>query len=109
MLSNVQLSDQILELIGVAGFVFYMLSYGLLQLGKISGQSYVYTLLNMLAAALVLISLLHQFNLASALIQISWIGISVVGLFRLWNTRRNRNVIKRKRIIKSYSTRTFSS
>lgn len=109
MLSNVQLSDQILELIGVAGFVFYMLSYGLLQLGKISGQSYVYTLLNMLAAALVLISLLHQFNLASALIQISWIGISIVGLFRLWNTRRSRNVIKRKRIIKSYSTRTFSS
>lgn len=97
--TNALLSDQILEIIGIAGFVFYMLSYGLLQLGKISGQGYTYTVLNMLAATFVLISLLHQFNLASVLIQISWIAISIVGLLRLWTTGRKRHFAKRTKVI----------
>ena len=71
------------QLIGIAGFIFYMLSYGLLQLGRISGQSYVYILLNMTAAFLVLISLVEQFNLASVLIQLTWIAISIIGLWRI--------------------------
>jgi len=99
MFTDVALSEQTLELIGVAGFVFYMLSYALLQLGKISGQCYTYTLLNMLAASLVLVSLLNQFNLASALIQISWIVISVVGIYRLWSNSRRGYRKKRIRII----------
>ena len=73
----------LLEISGVAGFVFYMLSYGLLQIGRISGQGYCYPLMNMAAASLVLISLTHQFNLASVLIQLSWIVISLIGLCRL--------------------------
>lgn len=98
MFIDSQLSGQILEVVGVAGFLFYMLSYALLQLGKISGQCYTYTLLNMLAASLVLVSLFNQFNLASALIQISWIAISIVGVFRLWSGGRKRKHRKRFRI-----------
>jgi len=77
-----------------------MLAYALLQLGKITGQCYTYTLMNMLAASLVLVSLVHQFNLASALIQISWIVISVAGMFRLRSVARKRKIRKRLRIIK---------
>jgi len=99
MFMNVLLSEQVLELTGVAGFVFYMLSYTLLQLGKISGQCYTYTLLNILAASLVLVSLIHQFNLASALIQVSWIAISIVGIIRIWSTGRKRRNKKRLGII----------
>ena len=73
----------IFELLGVAGFVFYMASYALLQLGKIAGHSYSYTLMNLIAASLVLSSLIHQFNLASVLIQVAWIVISVFGLCRI--------------------------
>jgi len=85
-------SHSIFELLGVAGFLFYMLSYGLLQLGRISGSSFCYTLMNIFAAILVLMSLVNQFNLASVLIQVSWIIISVVGLTRMWQQKRsNRN------------------
>ncbi len=87
-------AQQALELTGVAGFLFYMLAYALLQMGKITGQGYSYTLMNMLAAILVLISLLHQFNLASLLIQVSWILISLAGLYRLWLTKKD----KRRRL-----------
>jgi len=67
MLVNTQFCEQLLELAGI------------------------------LAASLVLVSLIHQFNLASALIQISWIGISVVGVFRLWSTNRRRDSRKRRK------------
>jgi len=90
---SMDFSYSIFELLGVLGFVFYMLSYGLLQFGKISGHSYCYTIMNMLAAGLVLISLLHQFNLASVLIQVSWIIISLFGLARLWQQRRSKGNI----------------
>lgn len=83
MFAQDQIFVLLLEMTGVIGFVFYMLAYGLLQMGRISGQGYCYTLMNMLAASLVLISLTHQFNLASVLIQLSWIVISIVGLCRL--------------------------
>jgi len=99
MFTDAQLSAQMLELIGIVGFVFYMLAYTLLQLGKVAGQSYAYILLNMLGASLVLVSLSNQFNLASALIQISWIVISAVGLARLWAASRRRNIKKRFAII----------
>ena len=73
---------QIYQVIGVTGFILYMLSYFLLQIGKIEGSDNIYILMNLAAACFVLISLIHNFNLASALIQISWILISVVGLIR---------------------------
>ena len=81
----------LLQLVGVAGFIFYLLAYGLLQVGRTSGRSYSYVLLNLLAASLVLISLIHQFNLASLLIQISWIVISIVGLTRIRNSTNMQN------------------
>ncbi len=72
------------ELAGLAGVAFYLGSYGALQTGFLKGSSYVYALLNFAAAALVLVSLLQDFNLSSAIIQLSWIVISTVGLFRIY-------------------------
>ena len=70
------------QIVGVIGFIFYMSSYFLLLTGKIDGTHNCYILMNFTAASLVLISLIHNFNLASALIQICWITISIVGLIR---------------------------
>ena len=75
-------SSEVYQAIGVAGFVLYMLSYFLLQIGKIEGCGNIYILMNLSAASFVLVSLVHNFNLASALIQISWILISIIGLIR---------------------------
>ena len=71
------------QVAGVAGTLLYIGSYFLMQLGKVSVPGYTYSVMNVAAASLVGISLLYEFNLASALIQISWILISVVGIFRL--------------------------
>ncbi len=68
------------ESVGVAGFVCYIAAFGAVQLGLMDGNRLSYTLLNLLAACLVGISLIAEFNLASALIQGSWIVISLIGL-----------------------------
>ena len=74
--------------LGLLGFVTYLTSFGALQFRIIDGNSIFYTLLNVLAATLVLISLTVDFNLASALIQITWIIFGVVGLvFRLYRQK----------------------
>ena len=72
------------QIAGYGGVVFYLSSYGLLQMGVLKGNSYTYAALNMLAAALVLVSLFRNWNLFSAIIQVSWITLSVIGIARVW-------------------------
>ena len=81
------MSESDLTLYGIAGFLgvaFYLGSYAALQLGYLNGQGYAYAGLNMVAASCVLISLFQAFNMSSALIQVFWIIISVVGIVRAY-------------------------
>ncbi len=71
------------EAAGLFGVAFYLTAYGLLQTGVIGGNSYTYALMNVAAASLVLISLALNFNLASMLIQFSFIGLSLFGIIRV--------------------------
>lgn len=79
---------ELYEYAGLFGVVLYLSAYGLLQAGLIGGNSYTYTLLNLFAAAFVLVSLALHFNLSSALIQISWIAISIFGMIRVFILNR---------------------
>ncbi|MGX0878108.1 hypothetical protein ACSSV4_002805 [Roseovarius sp. MBR-154] len=68
---------------GLAGVVVYLTSYALLQVGLLRGSGYAYAVLNLCASSLVLISLTVAFNMSSAIIQVSWIVISLMGIARL--------------------------
>jgi hypothetical protein len=78
----------ITQYIGITGAVTYLLSYFLLQLGKVDGNGISYTLLNMIAACLVLISLTTDFNIGSAIIQVSFIALSFYAIGRGYMNRR---------------------
>jgi len=71
-----------LQLVGVAGFLTYILAFSLVQFEYVDGNGSLYSGLNVLAASLVGISLFAEFNLSSALIQASWIIIGLIGLIR---------------------------
>ena len=77
------LAEDFYRYTGLLGVGFYVASYAALQFGLIRGSSPIYTLMNLAAASLVLVSLFVDFNLSSAMIQIMWIVISIVGLTRL--------------------------
>jgi CRP-like cAMP-binding protein len=71
------------DLAGIAGVMLYLGAYFLLQTGLLHGAGLVFGLMNLAGASLVLVSLQHDFNLFSAVIQISWIAISIIGLVRV--------------------------
>ena len=79
------------EAIGVAGFLCYIGAFGSVQVGLMDGNSMAYSLANIMAAALVAISLLAEFNLASALIQVFWIVISTIGILTRMRLSRARS------------------
>src|SRR5699024_4733797 len=78
----------IFEFAGYLGAGCYLAAYAALQIGLLRGNGYAYACLNMLAAALVVVSLTQQFNLPSMIVQVSWISVSVIGIVRVfWLTR----------------------
>jgi len=72
----------IFDACGLLGFAAYLGGFGALQFGALDGNSKTYAWINVIAASFVLISLYDAFNLASALIQVSWIIIGYVGIVR---------------------------
>jgi CRP-like cAMP-binding protein len=74
--------EEMVYAIGIFGAGVYLGSYALLQLGILKGDSYTYSTLNILAPSCVMVSLLTAFNMSSAIIQTSWIIISIVGISR---------------------------
>jgi len=64
------------------GFAAYLGGFGALQFGWLDGNGKTYAWINVIAASFVLISLYDAFNLASVLIQVSWIVIGYVGIVR---------------------------
>jgi hypothetical protein len=74
------LPPHMIEFVGVLGFGLYVLNYTLLTTRVISGNSLQFFAVNLTAASCVLIGLTVSFNLASALIQIFWVVMSLIGI-----------------------------
>ncbi|MEM7060353.1 MAG: cyclic nucleotide-binding domain-containing protein [Pseudomonadota bacterium] len=89
----------IIVLTGIVGVGLYLAAYALLQLGYLRGSGNAYTFLNMGAALCVLVSLLEEYSLASLLIQVSWITISIVGLTRRYIAGKNITFSEREKQI----------
>ncbi len=70
--------------IGIVGVSLYIGNYTALQTGFVRGQGYVYPAVCLIAASCVLASLMQDFNLSSAVIQITWIAISMIGIARMY-------------------------
>jgi len=74
--------------LGIGGVVIILIAYLLLQLERLSVQDWRYSAANGLGAVLILISLYFSFNLASFLIEIAWLLISIFGLFKALSSRQ---------------------
>jgi hypothetical protein len=73
------------DIFGMLGVTFIVVMYLLLQTGRIDPARPAFSIFNALGAALILLSLAFEFNLAAALIEGFWLLISLYGLGRaLW-------------------------
>ena len=71
-----------LDFIGNVGVVVLMIAYLMLQLNKLRSDGLAYSLLNVVGASLVIVSLLFDFNLSALLMEVFWVLISLVGIYR---------------------------
>ena len=76
------------DMLGIVGVAIILAAYLLLQLEKLSVQDWRYSATNGLGALLILISLFFSFNLASFIIEIAWLLISIFGLFKSISSRQ---------------------
>lgn len=74
------LPQGLLDVVGVAGFATYVLNYMLQSFYRPWLDTVAYYVTNVAAASMVLVGLSSSFNLASAMIQIFWIGISALAI-----------------------------
>ena len=80
--------DLIFNIIGMTGTALVVGSFFMLQLEKMSPQDLGYNVMNLSGAILLLISLGYNFNLASVVIELFWIGASLIGLYKYVNQRK---------------------
>jgi multidrug transporter EmrE-like cation transporter len=80
-----------LDLIGNIGVLVLMIAYLMLQLNKLNSNGLAYSLLNAIGASLVIVSLLYDFNLSALLMEVFWVLISFVGIFRYFRLKALRS------------------
>jgi len=76
------------DFVGNLGVAAIIISYLAIQLDWMSARGLAYSWINLIGAILILISLLYSFNLSSFIIEIFWIGISLIGIVRGFLQRR---------------------
>jgi hypothetical protein len=73
---------------GIAGVAMILVAYLLLQLGRLGALDLHYSLLNLVGALLIVLSLVFDFNLSAFLMEAAWVLISLIGLRRGLAARR---------------------
>ena len=86
------MDNWIADAVGMIGTLMVVLAYYMLQLEKTDPKGLGYNVLNLSGAVLLLISLCFNFNLASFVIEVFWIGASIIGLWKYFQRRSTASV-----------------
>jgi len=70
------------DLIGYLGVALILAAYGLLRFDRISPKSALYSAMNGLGAAGILVSLYFEPNLPALIVETAWLLISLIGLYQ---------------------------
>ena len=85
------MSYGLVDVIGNIGVVVLMIAYLMMQLNKLSSSGLAYSLLNAIGACLIVVSLLVNFNLSAFIMEVFWVLISVLGIYRYFRLKTLRS------------------
>lgn len=80
-----------LDFVGNIGVVVLVITYLMLQTNKLSSDGLAYSVLNAAGAGLIVISLLFNFNLSALVMEVFWVLISLVGVYRYFRLKALRS------------------
>ena len=73
--------------VGMLGAALIVITYFLLQIGRLDSLSLTFSVANGLGAAGIIFSLFYEFNLSAFAIESFWLAISLFGVFRALRIR----------------------
>ena len=85
------MSYGLLDFVGNIGVVILVATFLMLQLNKLPSDGLAYSLLNAIGASLIVVSLLFDFNLSALLMEVFWVLISFVGIYRYFRFKALRS------------------
>jgi len=77
----------LMDFIGNVGVAILVVTYLLLQLDKLKSTDLAYSVLNAIGASLIVASLIVDFNLSALLMEVFWVLISLVGMYRYFRLK----------------------
>lgn len=72
------------DIVGLLGVILLLIAYYFLNVNKLSALSLIYQLLNLIGSGLILFSLMFDWNLSAVVIEVSWMLISLIGIYRIY-------------------------
>lgn len=72
----------VFDLLGAVGVAMIIVTYYLLQTGRMDATKPAYSILNAAGASLILLSLVFDFNLAAFIVEFFWLLISIYGILK---------------------------
>ena len=72
------------DLIGILGVIVIIVAYILLQLEKIDARGLLFSLLNTVGAFFIIVSLVYDWNLASFIMESTWMIVSLYGVWKYY-------------------------
>ena len=85
-----QIDQDIYDFFGNLGVFIIIITYLLLQMNRIKNNNIKYSLLNLIGASLVIISLVENFNMSAFLVEAFWVGISLFGIIKYFQNIRQK-------------------
>jgi multidrug transporter EmrE-like cation transporter len=79
------------DIVGNVGVLILVFTYLLLQLNRLRSDDLAYSVLNAIGASLIILSLLIDFNLSALLMEVFWVLISLVGIYRYFRLKAVRS------------------
>ncbi len=68
--------------IGIFGVILVLAAYFAMQIGRMAHNGVLFSAMNFIGSAFIMVSLYFDVNLASVVIEIAWLIISLFGLFK---------------------------
>lgn len=75
------------DIVGTLGTACIIITYVLLQIGRIRSEQLLYSLLNALGATLIIVSLYFNFNFPAFIVEFFWLLISLFGIVKYLSRR----------------------
>jgi len=80
------------DIIGTIGVLIIIIAYFLLQINRLSTSHLSFSIMNIIGSIMILYSLSFNWNLASFIIEVFWILVSLIGVYNYFRKNQDKEL-----------------